>query len=128
MSCSTGSLPLQYDINLYRHDSYSRTIRLRGLDDNGNPSDYYDLTGCTILAQVRQYPGGPVTMPISAVAMDQTTHKGSIILQISPAEHSVIPTGMGDVGRWDLQITSLDLETTTYLAGKVTMREDISNA
>ena len=123
MSCTSNKLPLTYDLCYYRGDTYRRTIRLRELNEDGTPGDPYDLTGCTVLAQVRQYYDGDVISTVSTVVdPDQVNNKGCINLELD----TNMETMGGDFAVWDMEVTWPSGDKTTYLKGRVIAQLDVS--
>ena len=121
MSCTANKLPLPYDLVFYRGDTFERVFRLGVV--NTEPKEYYDLTGCTVVCQVREYIDGPiVATPVVEVDPDQVTNKGCINFSLDTnfVKYS------GEVGVWDLQVTWPDDSKVTYLKGKVIAELDVS--
>ena len=109
--------PGKYDLSLYRGDSFEWRFQL--WEDEAR-TDPVDLTGATVAAEFRDKSGGltivafrcVVTLPnIIDVFMDAAMWAGA------PA-----------TGVWDLQITFLDGEVRTVVAGKVAVTADVTDS
>lgn len=125
MSCAGSRFPLPYDLRYYRGDTYKRSIRIRELDENGVAGEPYDLTGCTVLAQVREYYDGKVLSTINVtIDPDQVSEetKGYLYLEL---DTNMTKMG-GEIGVWDLQIKWPSGEYFTYLKGIVHCTLDVS--
>ena len=124
MNCTGNKLPLTYDLVYYRGDTFKRTIRLRSLNENGTPGPELDLSGCTVLSQVREYTDGKILTTIDAqVDPDQVTNKGQIHLVMD----TTFTSYEGEVGVWDMEVTWPDTTKVTYLKGKVINDLDVSH-
>ena len=118
-------LPLPYDLNLFRGDTFRRGVRIK--DDAGA---YTDLTGSTPMAQIRSYEGATDVLIAVTVTNDpdQVANKGLLTLLIPTVTLASFPKGFkGKIGVWDLQITWPSGDIVTYLEGDVNLKGDVSH-
>lgn len=117
-------IPGKHDIELYRGDTFRRFPTLSALID-GVPGDPIDLTGCTVLAQLRESP--QATEPLhsfDAEILDQIDleTRGKIRIELTPAQTTDLP----ETTFWDLQLTHPNGDVFTYLVGTVTAEGQVS--
>jgi hypothetical protein len=120
MSCNTESAdlrPAQYNVKIWRNDSWSQTFAI--LAD----TTPVDLSGCTILIQVRPTPAS------SVVALTLSTANSSI--SIGGVSRNLITLNkIVDVAAgayvYDMNVTFPSGEVKTYLWGNFIVSEDIS--
>jgi len=108
--------PGDFDLNLYRGDSYAWQFRLWQDEEKTIP---LDLTGATVLAQWRDKIDGTIV-----VTLDKDITLPNIIeIAITPALWvGAPPKG----GVWDLQVTQADGQVLTPVGGSVTVTSDVS--
>lgn len=121
------ALPVGKNLTIYKGDSYEISFRLRGRDENGDPGDYVDLSGCTAKAQVRQSEDAvsvmaEFTAEIPNQALDDM---GRVNLSLTPEQ-----TGAAgfQAGKWDCQITWPNGSVKTYLSGSVAVTKEVTRA
>lgn len=119
------ALPGKRDVKLYRGDTRHWTATFTE-DDVA-----YDLTGHTWLCEIRaDRSRGTVLATLTVDATDAAT--GTIARTLSAAEADTLePTDPADPESyywWDLQSTAPSGDVTTWLAGKVTVAGDASDA
>jgi hypothetical protein len=103
--------PGRYDLAIYRGDSAAWRFRLWADECKSKP---FDLTGCTVKAEVRAATGTEVL--------------GTLDLAVTlPNVIDAKPNGELPSGKWDLQVTGPDF-VTTVLAGAVQVRGDITDS
>jgi hypothetical protein len=120
MSCNTESAdlrPAQYNVKIWRNDSWSQTFAI--LAD----TTPVDLSGCTILIQVRPTPAS------SVVALTLSTANSTI--SIGGVSRNLITLNkIVDVAAgayvYDMNVTFPSGEVKTYLWGNFIVSEDIS--
>lgn len=123
MSYAGSRFPLAYDLHYYRGDTYRRTVRISDINEDGTQGEPKDLTGCTVLAQVREYYDGKVLSVINTtINPDQVEFTGYLDLELDTHMTDL----EGQVGIWDLQITWPSGDVYTYLKGNVTCKLDVS--
>ena len=108
-------LPLVTDLTAYRGDSWVQTFRLLR---EGQP---YDLTGCTAAAWLSDKPGSDTYEVFGVNVADPAS--GEVTLSLDPA--TGVPAGKY---QYDLEVTSLDGTVTTWVRGKFTVMQDVTNA
>ena len=122
MSCNSTSAdlrPAQYNVKIWRNDSWAQTFAL--LAD----TTPIDLSGSTILIQVRPTPSS------SVVALELTSEDSSI--GIGCVDNNQITLNkIVDVAAgtyvYDMNVTFPSGEVKTYLWGNFIVSEDISKA
>jgi hypothetical protein len=122
MSCNSTSAdlrPAQYNVKIWRNDSWAQTFAL--LAD----TTPIDLSGSTILIQVRPTPSS------SVVALELTSEDSSI--GIGGVDNNQITLNkIVDVAAgtyvYDMNVTFPSGEVKTYLWGNFIVSEDISKA
>lgn len=91
--------------------------------------DYRDLTGWTILSQVRATTEDPIPLlEFTATLGDQTdlvNGIGSVYLKLTGAETAGV-TRTITTGKWDVELTDDLGDPYTYVAGDVTFTKDVS--
>lgn len=117
--------PGKYDLDLYRGDSYAWTFRLWQDDARTQPAD---LEGATAAAQLRDKPGGSevIDLACSVVSSGPPGNPVWNTVQVElPAGSWADAPGLG-CGVWDLQVTYPGAVVQTVVAGKVTVRQDVT--
>lgn len=121
--------PVTRTIEVYQGDTFHFYFRIRKKvwDTNAQQyvaSDYLDLTGSTVLAQIRESAiSGTVLATFTATLSNQTTTPGGILLALTPALTAALPaTG----GVWDVQVTNTASEVRTYINGVVNVYLQVS--
>ena len=110
-----SQLPAGVNLSLYRGDDFSFTMPVTHQDGSA-----YDLTGCTILAQIRataMAADPPTAVFTSSVATNIIT------LSLAGTASAAIAVG---TYVWDCQITDASAKVHTIAAGAVTMTADVS--
>lgn len=122
MSCNSQSAdlrPAQYNVKIWRNDTWSQTFAI--LADE-TP---VDLSGCTILIQVRPTPTS------DTIALELTTDDSSIgIGGISSNQitlNKIVDVTAGSYV-YDMNVTFPSGEVKTYLWGNFIVSEDITKA
>lgn len=116
--------PATHNIEIYRGDTYTKFLRIRAKDENGDPGPYVDLTGSTPKAQIRLTEDDPdVAAEFTAVLGNQTTFPGSVHLSLTDTQ----TRGLDAVNHvWDMEITHADTSVRTYLKGSVTVLKEVT--
>ena len=116
--------PATHNIEIYRGDTYTKFIRIRSKDENGDPGPYVDLTGGTPKAQIRLNEDAvDVEAEFTATLGNQTTFPGSIHLSLTPTQ----TRGLDPVNHvWDMEVTHADSSVRTYLKGSVTVIKEVT--
>jgi hypothetical protein len=107
--------PAVYPLSLYRGDSYKWRF-VFWLDDA--KTQVVDLTGASAAAQIRDKPDGQVMAMTCAVVVP------NIVDVVLPAADWASNTLKG--GGWDLQVTYPSGEVITFVAGAVTIKQDVT--
>jgi len=108
----------EYDLNLYRGDTFSRGFRFWETTINGTP---FDLTGAVAEAEFRDKPGGASVLAFTCVV----TLPNTITIHLVPAQWA---SSTPAKGYWDLEVTFSPTEVYTLLAGEVVVKQDITNS
>lgn len=123
MSCNTNSSadlrPAQYNIKIWRNDTWSQTFAI--LAD----TTPVDLTGCTIVIQVRQTP--------SSANVDLTLSTANSSISIGGLNRNQITLNKKvDISAgsyvYDMNVTFPSGEVKTYIWGNFIVQEDITKA
>jgi len=109
--------PGNYDLDLYRGDSYA--WKFHAWKDAAK-TDPLDLTGATVKAEFRDRPSGIILMTMN------TTITTPNIIDMSVDADMWSESGGG--GTWDLELTFPDGEVHTLLVGKVIVTADVTNS
>jgi hypothetical protein len=89
---------------------------------------YQDLTGYTVLIQVRQNTESDVLLTYTITLGDQsdlTNGRGAVYAKVSGAQTAALPRFLSE-GFYDIQITDTLGDPNTYIEGKVTFGKDVS--
>lgn len=128
MSCTTGDLPLKYDIYAPKGDTYRRGVRIM----NQVTGTYDDLTGCTVAAQARAtlFDSTPIFDFTVTLDPDQVTNPGLLELEIPDTVTSEFGTfpDYTQIGVWDFELTWPSGDVVTYLEGDVYTKGDVTRA
>ncbi len=113
-------IPANYPITIFQGDDFDLIFRVK--NDDGV---YIDLTGFFPVAQIRETTDSPdILAQFNATLSNQTVSPGGVILTLTPQQTEELPrTG----GVWDVQLeNSIRTEIRTYLAGRVTVLEQVT--
>lgn len=114
--------PGSKNLSIYKGDTFPFTIRIQGLDEDGESTGYLNLTGCVPLAQIRATPTSDVLVSFTCSIPTQTgADLGRVNLRLESEDTDELVSGV-----WDLQLTWPNGDVFTYLAGKVTVTGDVS--
>lgn len=110
--------PKRYDIEIYQGDTFSFQLKLK--DNAANP---VDVTGWTALAQIRKISdSSPGETPAMSATIQGT--EGTVVLSLTDTETSALD---GETEyKYDVQLTDAGGNKRTYIGGKITVTEDIS--
>lgn len=115
-------LPGTKDLAIYQGDTFILRLRLK-LSTARNVNDYIDLTGCSVVAQIRSTEdSNTIIAPFTTVVENQTTNKGEVTISLA----NTTTTAMTQDGLYDVQVTFPDGTVTTYLRGKVTLTKEVT--
>jgi len=101
-----------YDIIFTKGDTYSVNIDLP-----------ISLTGCSILAQARTYPGSPIVAGTFTSTVTDAAN-GKLTLSLTADQTGQFPL----LSFWDLQVTDSNSVVTTYLRGNVFANYQVSDS
>ena len=108
--------PASYDLAIYAGDSYQWQFNLWTDSTKTTP---IDLTGATVMAQIRDQP-----TPTGVIIVSFTTSitlPNQIFLTLTAALSAQAANGV-----WDLQVTSSTGWVSTFVGGKVTVTPDVT--
>jgi hypothetical protein len=108
-------LPSNYDLVLYRGDYFSTYVVIK--DSTGSP---IDLNGYTAKCSIRENYGSVSSFDATC---NVTTDEGRVEI-LFPS--SVVETITAGSYIWDFQITNPDGNVRTYLAGDVTVYDEVT--
>lgn len=127
-------IPFQHDITIRFGDSKQIFFRVRERTWNGTAwvaGPYRDLTGCTILSQVRATTeaADPILefTPTLGDQEDEVDGRGSVILYVADEVTRALERTL-TAGVWDAQIEDAGGDVLTYIEGAVTFAKDVSRA
>lgn len=113
------------DRNIYRGDTKLFEVALWA---NRYKRAAFDLTGATLLGQVRADPAGAVLATLVCTALDSippTTGKNRLRFELTAAGSAALP--LGPV-LYDVQATMADARVYTLVAGTFVVEADVSHA
>lgn len=116
--------PKSYNITFVQGDTYN--LRLRFKDANSDP---VDITGWEFKAQVRaNYDAELALAEFTYVIDDQVTNTGYVDLTLSDIQTTPLPVAVmpDPSGYWDLEITYPSGDVLTVMAGKVTVKAQVT--
>lgn len=116
-------LPQDYDLSIYRGDTFTLTTRFREKTVDGQAGNVVDLTGAAGKAQVRASDDDTVVLAEMTVTIDADNY---VTLELTPTQTGALPAGV--FGVWDFQMTFADGRVRTYLRGSVTGSKDTTRA
>lgn len=111
-----GSLPANYDLVIYKGDFVRLLLTMTDADDAP-----LNLTGATPKAVLKTDYSDPAPIPFTCTLKNAVA--GEVELFISSQTSSTIIPGSYI---WDFQITFADNQTRTYLAGDVTVFNEVT--
>ncbi len=111
--------PKRYDVEMYQGDTFR--FALKFLDGATPTPGVVDITGWTVLAQIRTVTGGTVGGTIEG-AFTSTVDGPNGLVYLEFDSSSLDP---GEYG-YDVQMTDGSAQRRTYIGGKVTITRDIS--
>jgi hypothetical protein len=110
-------MPTEYDLDVYRGDTYVWTFTV--FEDDGTTP--YGLTDATAEAEIRVATGSPVL----ATLVCTITQPNTIEVALAAADSGMLSAA---VLRWDLQLTWPGDTVTTIVAGAVNVTGDITDS
>lgn len=111
------ALPALFPLALYRGDTYRYEFRLWQDAAKTLP---VDLTGAVAKAEIRNQPSGALVVAFTCTV---TLPNTVAVVLAAEASRLVPPQGV-----WDLQLTYLNGDVSTILAGPVTLRPDVTDS
>ncbi len=114
------ALPLINNITIYRGDNFSYPITLQ---TTGGVA--INLTGATITSQIKNTPDD-VTALISFTVANTALSSGQFTLSLTSTNTASLSFSNGATGVYDVQVVDSGGNTTTYLAGTVTLTKDVT--
>lgn len=116
-------IPGSKNLSIYKGDTFPFYARIQGLDDDGESMGYLDLTGCTPLAQIRSTADSATVLATFDCEIPAQTgdNLGRVNIRLEAEDTVTLVNGV-----WDLQLTWPNGDVFTYLAGKVSVIQDVS--
>lgn len=124
-------IPLPVQITIRRGDTKEISFRVRRWVLNEltgvlEPVEYRDLTGWTVLSQIRSTEDSTtVVAEFTPTIPDQSilANRGFVYLKLTPVQTEGI---IIESGVWDAQLTDPGGDVYTYVAGPVVIAKDVS--
>jgi hypothetical protein len=121
MSCNTNTSadlrPAQYNVKIWRNDTWGQTFAILSNDVA------VDLTGSTIVIQVRQSPSSATSLLTLSTTASTITITGTSHNQVTLNKVVDIPAGTYN---YDMNITFPSGVVKTYIWGTFIVQEDIT--
>lgn len=111
-----GAIPSNHDVVMYKGDFFRLMVTIR--DSTGTP---IDLTGAIPRAAIKASYDDRTSTAFNCTLVDAVN--GQVEIFMSSSKTSELLPGSYI---WDFQITFADLETRTYLAGDVTVYNEVT--
>lgn len=108
--------PKRYDIEMYKGDTFQFALRFM----DSTPA-VINLTGWTVLAQLRTYDAGVIGGTVSG-SFTASTPGATGIITLTFDSTSLAP----GIYIYDVQLTDTSAQKRTYIGGRVTITVDIS--
>jgi len=109
--------PGKYNLDLYRGDTHAFRVVLWSDEAQTVP---YDLTGATVEAEIRDKSAGTHIVALTVIV----TLPNTIDVTMEPDMFATCPSK----GVWDLQVTTVDGEVLTPVAGTVAVTADVTDS
>jgi hypothetical protein len=119
------SLPLTYNITLYRGDDWSQVFTFAtGTSLSSTP---IDLTGSTIVADIRSSENSGTVLATFTIS-NRLDSAGTFTMSLPDATTTTLGNGTlaSGPGVFDIQVTSPGGLVTTYIKGTITMILDVT--
>jgi hypothetical protein len=116
--------PGVYDFSVYQGDTKKFSLVISAGPPPSGPYTPVDLTGCTILSQIRATPGAAQPEATITCAITDAVN-GEVLLSMAPAVTAAMTAGSKV---WDMEITFPSGDKYTYLKGAVTVVGDVTRA
>lgn len=108
--------PKRYDIEIYQGDTFGFALQFK---DSTNA--LINVTGWSALAQIKNSDGTPA--PTAAFTTVIGTTDGKITIKLTDVQSGDLPEGEY---KYDVQVTDSAGNKRTYIGGRITVVEDIS--
>lgn len=119
MTTEIDARPAVLNLRLYKGDTFLRPMQFT--DGDGVA---IDITGWTLIAQIREAPGSDLVLKAFTVTVT-TAADGEFDLILSAAQVADLPEGR--LLSWDLQAT-VSTTVTTYIRGSLKVDPDVSRS
>lgn len=116
----TMSLPISYDITIYQGDTYTQNFTLSQV--SGGVENAVDLTGKTLLAQVRAKPEDEAILASFTVTVNDAQAGDFTIGLPSTSSKDLSRTSFYDIQTKD----DVSGEVKTWIAGKISSPREVS--
>lgn len=118
-------MPGQYNFDVYQGDTKEFSVVLTAGPPPSGPFVPIDLTGCTVLAQIRDTAAAAsVAAAITCTITD--AENGVILLSMAPTVTATLSGSATKV--WDMEVTYPSGKKYTYLRGNVTITAEVTRA
>lgn len=108
--------PKRWDIEIYQGDTFAFALQFK---DASNA--LINVTGWTALAQIKNSDGTPATTPAFATTVGGAD--GKITIKLTDVQSNDLAAGEY---MYDVQVTDSAGNKRTYIGGRITVTEDIS--
>jgi hypothetical protein len=108
--------PAAFPLNLYRGDTYRWSFAFWTDAARDTPAD---LSGVTVAAEIRDRPGGS-----AVTALTCSVVANAVLVELTAEACKGLPPA----GAWDLQLTYVNGDVATVLAGPVIVAADVTDS
>lgn len=137
--------PQTVNLDIMRGDDFEQKFQLLTCDQE-NPTNYpeglisgptviggatftpVDLTGCTILSQIRKTPAYAASLLATFAVTINDAQNGIFTITLTNTQTLQLGQDDNTINRYDVQVTDVGGKIKTYVAGVVNVPMDISRA
>lgn len=115
-------------IEIVRGDDFELPLFFRTPAVGNNPPVYWDLTGWTGRAHLRETEDGPLIASFTVTILDQNTALGGVLVSLDKLiTAALVPFVTKKFGKWDLELTDAAGKVTTYMRGDAYLIMDVTH-